>query len=106
MDRQFGKKKAGLDEAAIEAFSAAGLAKGIKIRACLTCDGRGDCEECESTEEFDRCYAIHRSRHAGAAGAGAGASAGAGAAAAASAPALPPACRLRTCSLVTICSLD
>ena len=78
MDTQFGKKIAGPDEAAIEAFSAAGLAKGKKIRACLTCHGRGDCEECESTEDFDSCYAIYRSRHAGAAGAGAGAAAAAG----------------------------
>ena len=49
---QFGKRP-GPERAALAAFSAAGLAKGIKIRACLICDGRGDCQECESTDDLE-----------------------------------------------------
>jgi hypothetical protein len=73
---QFGKRP-GPERAALAAFSAAGLAKGIKIRACLICDGRGDCQECESTDDLEAaCAEYLRTRDEGA-GAGAGAAAAA-----------------------------
>ena len=73
---QFGKRP-GPERAAFAAFSAAGLAKGQKIRACLICDGRGDCQECESTDDLEAaCAEYLRTRDEGA-GAGAGAAAAA-----------------------------
>ena len=81
---QFGKRP-GPERAALAAFSAAGLAKGKKIRACLICDGRGDCQECESTDDLEAtCAEYLRTRDEGA-----GAGAGAGAAAAAPDSATP-----------------
>ena len=80
---QFGKRP-GPERAALAAFSAAGLAKGKKIRACLICDGRGDCQECESTDDLEAtCAEYLRTRDEGA---GAGAGAGAAAAAPETAP--------------------
>ncbi len=73
---QFGKRP-GPERAAFAAFSAAGLAKGQKNRACLICDGRGDCQECESTDDLEAvCAEYLRTRDEGA-GAGAGAAAAA-----------------------------